>query len=355
MRRLSECTVSFVFLVFIFVPCVLSKAPAPPEQPLTGPGGYSYEHGSMISNGPFWADGPFEKDNYKYYIYEPSDPKPTEAPVALFLHGWLAYDPNIYLGWIEHIVKKGYVVVWAQYDAGLTFPRWFLHKTMVTWLDALQFLETERGHVRAEKDEFGRIKTAIMGHSTGGSLSAMLAARAADSASVIPVPYAVVSVEPGWVGKMPDENFAEIDSDTKLILVVGEDDIIVRDSTAVAIWNDTPQISDVNRDFLLVQSDRYGWPRQIADHKFPTTGGFRAKVDARDFYVTYKLSVAALNCAFRGTDCECALGDGSFEQVDMGQWSDGQPMKPMVWLEDPNLLETTCEDPGLTRSQRRLR
>jgi pimeloyl-ACP methyl ester carboxylesterase len=194
----------------------------------------------------------------------------------------------------------------------------------------------------------GEIKTAIIGHSMGGYLSAILAARAAHSENAIPSPDAIVAIEPGGLGWISPEDLGEIDPETKMIVVVGDEDEVVAKSTAVAIWKNTLQIPDKNRDFLLVQSDYHGSPEQIANHYFPNTTGYgdTAAVDARDFYVTFKLSVGALECAFRDTDCEYALGNGSFEQVDMGQWSDGQPMKAMVWVEDPNELETTCEDPG---------
>jgi hypothetical protein len=61
-------------------------------------------------------------------------------------------------------------------------------------------------------------------------------------------------------------------------------------------------------------------------------------VDARDFNVTYRLSVAALNCAFRGSDCSIAFGNGSPEQLFMGNWSNGAPVMPLQFVTNPNTL-----------------
>jgi pimeloyl-ACP methyl ester carboxylesterase len=345
--KLTHIIPILVLLFLCFAPSISFSQPSPPPQPEIGPGGYDYPHASVKKNGPYWAKGHFLNNNYKYYIFEPANPAPEEAPIVLFLHGWLAYKPKAYLGWMEHIVKKGYVVVWVQYDAFLRPFKTLADNAMKTWKDAMNRLDTSL-HVRPEKDGMGQIKTAIIGHSMGGYLSAILAARAADPRNGMPRPYAIVAVEPGGLRWLPPEDFAEIEPDTKMVIVVGDEDMAVCKSTAVAIWEETWQIPDENRDFLLVKSDDWGSPAQISNHYFPCTDRLHdmPAVDARDFYVTYKLSVGALNCAFRDTDCEYALGNGSFEQVDMGQWSDGQPMNAMVWVEDPDELETTCKDPG---------
>jgi pimeloyl-ACP methyl ester carboxylesterase len=255
----------------------------------------------------------------------------------------------------------GYVVVWVQYDSGLRPPWVFADNAIEAWRDALGRLNRDRWwdrHVNPELDVSGGFKTAIVGHSAGGFLSAIIAARAADPTNRIPRPQAVVAVEPGGVGIVPGTDLSAIDATTKMALIIGEEDTVVCQSTAVHIWSSTPQIFEENRDFLLVRSDYAGRPAQVANHFFPASVRFgdTADVDARDFFVTYKLSVGALNCAFRETDCEFALGNGSDEQVDMGEWSNGALVRPMIWVEDPATLSTQCngEEGLLTRYLRLL-
>jgi pimeloyl-ACP methyl ester carboxylesterase len=334
-----------ILVAFLFATSLAAQSP--PLQPDTGPGGADYLHGAVDKNGPYWAAGHLFDRNFRYYTYEPDRPKPSTAPVVLFLHGWLAYNPAVYEAWIQHIVRMGYVVVWVQYDSGLRPPWVFADNAMVAWRDALGRLDRDRlwdRHVRPEVDSTGRFKTAMVGHSAGGFLSAILAARAADPANKIPRPQAVVAVEPGGLGIIPDADFSTIDPATKMTIIVGEEDTIVCQSTAVQLWSSTPQILAENRDFLLVHSDYEGSPAQVANHYFPSSIKFgdTADVDARDYFVTYKLSVGTLNCAFRGTDCEFALGNGSNEQLDMGEWSNGVVVKPMAWIADPATLDTPC-------------
>ena len=330
--------------VLLFAPCAFPQSP--PQQPASGPGGSDYPHAAISTKGPYWASGHFLDNNFTYYIYEPAKPTPTVAPIILFIHGWLAYSPNEYMAWISHIVRKGYVVVWVQYDAGLRPFQTFEGNAMATWKDALNRLATYwwEPHVRPEVNGQGGMKTAIVGHSVGGYLGAILAARAADFRNEIPKPYAVVAIEPAGERLILAPDFANIDPATKMIIVVADEDDAACKATGIAIWEGTPQIPNQNRDFLLVKSDKWGLPAQLANHFFPNTSGFgdTAAVDARDFYVTFKLSVGALNCAFRGTDCEYALGHGRSEQVETGWWSDGVAVRPMTWVDNPNGLTTKC-------------
>jgi len=354
----------FFVLSFSTYPIVAGQ-PMPPPQPESGPGGSNYLHAEVTTSGPFWAEDHSMDDNFRYFLYEPSAPKPATAPVVLFLHGLWAYSPDIYLEWINHIVRKGYTVVWAQYDDGSTLPPRFPDHVMETWKDALERLESE-DHVRPEIDGNGEKKTAVVGHSLGAYLGAVLAAKSADSSNAIPIPYAIVAIEPGGRVLIPTMILEDIDPATKMIIVVGDEDRLVCTDTATYIWEETSQIPDENRDYLLVLSDYNGSPPLVADHLFPTTATIVPRdilsslpdsetvnwdaffpdssevIDARDFFVTFKLSVGALNCAFYGTDCRYALGNGTDVQVSMGYWSDGQPVTPMTWIEDPSSIEAKC-------------
>ena len=350
MKYLQKKITLLALLVLVLLLAQESRAadPSPPNQPLIGPGSYNYEHKAITVSGPFWPRHPAVNKDNKYFLFQPADPTPEEAPVILFLHGWMGIYPTQYITWIGHIVKKGYIVVWVQYQSDrFTLPWSFARRSIIMWKDALKRLDSEDSPIRPEKDETGRIKTAIVGHSAGGYLSAVIAAKASGKWRNIPKPYAIVCVEPGGLHLIPRKRLIKnIDFNTKVIIVVGDEDNVVCKSTAQKIWDYISHIPDQNKEFLLVKSDYHGTPRQISNHFFPGNSGYSdtAVIDARDFYVTFKLSVGTFNCAFQGTDCEYSLENGSDEQVYMGEWSDGTPMIPMTWVEDPNSLETTCND-----------
>ena len=320
-----------------------------PGQPTTGPGGSSYPHGGVVTKGPY-IPPEFQNDpDFQYFIFEPARPRPAQAAVVLFLHGYQGHKPAMYWGWIAHMVRKGYTVVWVRWDQGGVTTWKFADQAQVGWKDALNRLvnNTWEGHVPPARDGSGNLVTAMVGHSAGGWLSAVLAARSAELANGMPMPRAIVAIEPGGPPLIPGGPFEDIDPTTKLVLVAGEDDTNVCIETAKTLWERTAQIPGANRDFLLVRTDTRGTPQQVANHWFPTTAGTldTATLDTRDFFVTFKLSVGALNCRFKGTDCQYAMGNGAAEQTWMGRWSDSIPVKPMLWVADPSTLTAACEGP----------
>jgi hypothetical protein len=337
-----------VGLSLILALCAFAQV-TPPPQPATGPGGSNYPFAAVTSNGPYWANNRTFSDQFKYYIYEPASPTPAQAPVILFLHGFIATTPSHYQAWINHMVMKGYVVVWVQYQVGLaTNPKAYTYNALAAWTDAiyrLQHFWWEK-HVRPLLDGTAQVETILVGHSVGAWLGANIASMSPTAVPSLPTPYAVVAIEPGTKGLVPAANFANINPNTKLIEVVGDQDTIACKADAITLWSGTPQIPAVNKNLLLVHSDSHGTPNQLGNHFFPNTDGYSdtAAIDDRDFNITWKLSVAAADCALGHNlaqdpqACDFALGSGSANQVSMGNWSDATPVNPLVFYSDPTTL-----------------
>ena len=336
-------------LLGALAPALIAQ-PAPPAPPASGPGGAEYAHAASVENGPYWAAGYESNNAYRYWIYEPAEPAPARAPVVLFLHGWLAYRPTEYGTWMLHLVRKGHTVVWVQYDAAV-FNTWaWTNAAATTWIDALARLENEPGHVKPERDGAGQPKTAILGHSAGGILGPILAAKATRWWWwKLPKPQAIFSISAAGYGLIPGEDYSRIAPETKVLMVVGESDQFACAATAAPIWEEMTGIPDANKDFLIVRTDPRGSPAQIANHFYPnnTGTGDVAAIDGRDYWITLRLSAALLNCAFRGNDCNVALGNGSPPQVEMGEWSDGAARLPLTWAPNPSSPPLVCNTYGL--------
>ena len=188
----------------------------------------------------------------------------------------------------------------------------------------------------------------MSGHSSGAFLTFALAADSNVASNNIPVFKAIVAIEPGQ-GSIPNYDLSGISPSTKEVIVVGDEDKTQRVCQASSIWQQTSQIPDSNRDFLEVISDTYGVPQQLGNHWFPLTDTKKDtvpppnSVDDRDYNITYKLSVGAFNCAIFGTDCSYGLGHGSSDQINMGSWSDGTTVHPLLWIADPvSTFQTLC-------------
>ena len=312
------------------------------NQPATGPGGTTYSNASVTVNGPYWANNRYTNNNVEYYIYEPGTPTPATAPVILFLHGYAAFATADYQGWINQMVQKGFVVVWVAYQSSLTstFAN-YPSNAQAAWTDALYRLQnyTWEPHVRPYLVK-GVPQTMIVGHSFGGWITGWLAGAASTAVPSFPVPLGLVMIEPASLGLLPPINFAGISPATKMVIVSSDQDTVACSADGVSIFESTTQVPAAQKNYLFFNSDMTGTPNQVGDHYYPNTYGYKdtAAIDNRDFYVTYKLSVAAATCVFGGTNCGIFLGNGSSQQLSMGTWTNGTPINPMSYYADPTML-----------------
>lgn len=321
-KLVSRVIFTCCFLFFLFT--ISISLASPPPQPTEGPGGSSYYHNKVITNKyGFGSKG--------YYLFEPDEPRLSIAPVIIFFHGFTAITPTPYEAWIEHIVKKGNIVIFPVYQ------RWIIDSTLLFTSNTIKAItdaieELEAGdHVKPDLEKF-----ATVGHSMGGVLAANVAALAKESG--LPQVKAVMSVEPG-VHPIPRlEDLSKIPEDTLLLSIVGDADSLVGKKDAKHIYKDTTQIPADNKDFVIMESDRNGIYSLTANHFAPVAvknsliPGFG--VDALDYYCLWKLFDALTDAAFYGTNQEYALGN-TFQQRYMGEWSDGTPVKELTVTDNP--------------------
>jgi pimeloyl-ACP methyl ester carboxylesterase len=351
----------------IFVPVVLSltllfstnvssqSSATPPSQPQTGPGGKQYVHASVIKNR-------YGKGGEEYWLFEPDSPKPRTAPLIVFLHGWGGMNPLYYGAWIDHLVKRGNIVVYPRYQATLlTSMKDFTPNALIAIKDAISRLQSEQGHVRPDLNKF-----ATVGHSAGGLLAASVAALGDESR--LPRVRAVMSVEPGITEapiSIPLADLKKIPSDTLLLALAGDQDGLAGDTDAKRIYYESTRIPADNKDFIMLVSDTHGTPNLLAGHRAPTAldkdydsgeslSGAAGSADrignspqiqrrvrpetmminALDYYGTWKLFDALCDAAFNNKNREYALGNTP-QQRFMGFWSDGTPVKELKVTDKP--------------------
>ena len=134
-------------------------------------------------------------------------------------------------------------------------------------------------------------------------------------------------IEPASLGLLPPINFAGISPTTKMVIVSSDQDNVACSADSVNIFESTTQVPAAQKNYLFFNSDMTGTPNQVGNHYYPNTYGYKdtAAVDNRDFYVTYKLSVAAAECVINGSSCNVFLGNGSAAQLTMGTWTTVHP------------------------------
>src|SRR6266850_524001 len=196
------------------------------------------------------------------WIFTPNDPRPTTAPVILFIHGYRATDPYEYGAWIDHLVKRGNIVIYPIYEEeyGDSDPKIFRNLVEGS-KTAINHLMT-RGPVTPDLQRY-----AIVGHSFGGGLSTVLAARAHEVG--LPVPKAIMSVEPGWRdnGKFPTEYLDRIPPSVLLVVVEADQDQFADSRQGSTILSKTSQIPQSQKGYIRLQSNRES--KLVADHYAP--------------------------------------------------------------------------------------
>jgi dienelactone hydrolase len=279
-----------------------------------------------------------------YWLFEPAEPKPERAPVVVFLHGWFAVNPAFYGAWIDHLVRSGKVVIFPRYQNDLgTLPKDFLPNATASIRDGLVVLEEGLKHVRPDRE-----RIAFFGHSAGGNLAAQLAAVSADPHSGLPVPRLVISMMPGEVVPSREPNLDRIPASTLLLVIVGEDDLLVGDVRGRQIFTQSTAVPRARKRFMLFRSDRHGFPPIVAEHTAPTgtnrtldTGeGFLrtfqlslGEVNAMDRAGFWRVADVALETAFKGGTFDRAIHDEA-QFTHLGYWSDGRKVIPPLISDD---------------------
>ena len=324
--------------------------PAPPAQPASGPGGSQYKHADVRRH--VYGEGVEE-----YWLFEPAKPRPVSAPVVVFNHGWGAVNPKVYGAWIDHIVRRGNIVIYPRYQEQWRNPPGEITVNAINAVkDAIKRLR-DGTHVRPQLNDF-----AVVGHSAGGQISANMSALALSKG--LPRPKAVMCVQPGksWNKvervRIPLEDLSKVPAGTLLLAVTGDRDMTARDTDAKRIIEETVNVSLSNKNLIELVSDNHGRPALVANHFSPcaldarydsgekterqldddifmnsSDGSLKFEevfmsVNALDYYGFWKLFDGLCDAAFYGKDREYALGDTP-EQRYMGKWSDGVPVKEL--------------------------
>ena len=273
-----------------------------------------------------------------YFLFEPAAPRPEgRVPVVVLLHGWLAVNPALYGALIEHLVSRGWVVIYPRYHEDWTPPASYLGNALAALKDGLDVLEVAPGHVRPDLDQL-----ALVGHSAGGNLAGQIAAVARDEG--LPAARAVVALMPAEVLPAAGPDAALIPPETLLVVVVAEQDVIAGDARGQSLFGQSKQIPSERKCYVVLRTDRTGPEAMVADHFVPSgewlaldsrEGPFRqfqsarAVVDRLDRRAIWPLIDLTLTAAGSGQTLSDVQAEQVFTEM-LGHWPDGHPVRTPV-------------------------
>lgn len=323
---MKQLLLPIAVLLSLFISAQITQ----PLQPDFGPGGNSYTNGG-VTQYDYGTNGNGED----FWLYEPNTPTPDSANVVVFIHGLGETNPKLYGAFIKHLVRKGNIVIYPRYQRTLDFAAQIASyndscaKGIQRALDTIQ----QAGHVKGRRENFF-----LLGHSVGGVLTADMAMLYAQYG--LPKPLSAFSMQPGAANYLMSD-YSSFPSDIPYLILVSQDDIVVGTAPGTTIFNQSVNAPTSHKNLVHTYSDSHGSPGITATHFDPLAGDAAfdngetnlfiaasgsGPVDAFEYYCTWKLQDALMDCALHNQNCEYAFGDTP-EQHGMGTWSDGTPLR----------------------------
>jgi hypothetical protein len=256
------------------------------------------------------------------------------VPVVLFGHGNEQSDPAIYAALVDHIVSRGYAVVFSPY--AIESP---IHADRY---DALW--SGFEAALESFGDRLDRSRMGFIGHSYGAGALPFAAHRALREKGWGAQGAFLYSMAPWYAFGITPEQMLELPDHLRVLIQVFEDDTATDHRIAIEQFH-AIGVQPTFKEFVLVRSDANGACRLLAVHTVPQSTGPRARDDAIDFHAVFRLFDALAAFAFSGDAAGrgIAFGNGSAEQVFMGHWRDGSPVAPLVVRRDPKPLRDEAE------------
>ncbi len=240
-----------------------ARAATPPPQPEQGPGGRDSKVAAVAKRGIGTASA-------GTFVFHGSDTPAAPRPVVVFLHSWGGVNPALYGGFIDHLARKGYLVLFPRFqEVNRSRPAdaSALAETLIR--DALAAL-AEDANARPDLK-----RVAFIGHSAGVPIALNVAAGAA--ASQIPAPKLIFGLMPGGIASNEKErgillrDLSTVDASTLLITMSGDRDHLPGDRAARRIFEAATAVPASRKLFVRASSDDHGYPPLTATLASPAS------------------------------------------------------------------------------------
>mgnify|MGYP000861800001 CR=1 FL=1 len=318
-RRVAIATV--VVSVAVLVACQ-------PSRPTSGPGSAAADIPTSVTT----TDVGSGTDGTRVYTFVPNVLKGgTSAPVVVVLHGFQLLAPDIYGGLIDHLNRQGYIVVFPAYSKG-GFS--ILNDTDQNAMQARAIASTTQA-IDALGAKADRSQVFLFGHSLGGLVAATWAARGgiAPAGILLANPSTssgagIPDFVPVTVTPIPWASLAGATTAPTVILT-GDQDTIAAPAESLALYDaltgvTTKGVYELRGDATqspAIQADHMAAIQSqgiVPDWMMNALGG-----DAEEDTADWRYYWAALD--------QLLAGDAT-PTFDMGRWSNGTPVKPILQL-----------------------
>lgn len=281
-----------------------------PSRPTTGPGStqnYIATSAQVTTSGAADAN-----DNTKVTWYVPNVLKNgSSAPVVLFLHGFQAGDPALYIAHIQHLWHQGYIVVFPMYNTTNAFTD-LDQNVMVDRIVrnanaafAAIGAAAELDHLFVYGHSAGAAFGSVYQHNSGRAIAgAVLAHPALDSG---PVPVSgIVLVD--WANEAPSTT-------GPVVILTGDQDTLAPPAASVTLHG-----------YLTGAPSKIVWEALTDDHETPPIGTDHLQP------LTIGGAADTMDWRYYWSALDQMLGDDATPAFDMGSWTSGTPVTAPIVL-----------------------
>ena len=313
---MNKCFFAIVFCWIVLVCFVTSSAVyaqiISPGQPSTG---YGSTENYITSTYASYELGSIDNGTQLFYYIPDKLKNGSSSPVVIFLHGMSIMEPPFsgsgYAEHITHLLRQGYIVIYPQFNTGTVsdYDQYVMLDRCIASTDvALAAIGSQ-----AETDNL-----VLYGHSVGGvfcicwggaggvQVKAIVTSQGRFSGCGPPMPAYVCDL----ITTLDYKSMAPAMTCPAILLWGDADNSYA--SWPMQVDGFTSLTNASSKVIYTAQSDYYGDPDLIGDHGAPNT-----PVNTLD----YRYYWAAL---------DAALVDQTVITFDMGLWSDGTPVKPVL-------------------------
>ncbi len=254
-------------------------------------------------------------------VYLPSSRANTNAPapVIFFAPGFSVQEPDTYAPLIQHLVSRGYAVVFSPFQILLFELAEQKQRYDTIWAG---FEEAAKRYGTS----FDLTRVGFIGHSFGGGASFAMLQRGAVGKGWGSNGLLLFSMAPWYVYEITARQLIEFPQHAQVIVQVYEDDTVNDLRIGKEVF-ERINLPASEKDFIMLRSDSYEGFQLEASHGTPTG----TTPNGLDYYGIWRLLDALADAAFNNnaTGKALALGNGSAAQRFMGEWpsANGKPSR----------------------------
>ncbi len=303
------CKLLFVLLLVLLAPFAQAQIP-----PITS--GYGANGNFTVSDERF-ASPLFQAENV--HVFRPVEAT-APVPVIFFAPGFSLTDPASYHPLINHIVSRGYAVIFSPFQLVTLGDSVYSKRYDTIWAG---FEEA----VRRYGQSFDLTRVGFIGHSFGGGASFAMMQRGAVGRGWGRNGLCLFVMAPWYVYEITTKQLIDFPAHAKLLIQVYESDDICDHRIAKEVF-ERVKLPASEKDFVLLRNDAWNNVELEASHGTPSG----QTPNALDYYGIWRLLDALADYAFTDNPQGklIALGNGNTQQRFMGNWPDGKPVKELL-------------------------